>query len=920
MRVRILGPIEVIVDGSTVPVPSGRTTALLAALALAPGRPLSMDALADRVWGEELPADVRGSLATCALRLRRAIGHEAVRSAADGYRLAVGEEDVDAAQFRRLVSRAAVSADETVTLQEALDLWKGAPLQGIRLSPALAAEADALNEERLSAFARFVDLSLDLGRHDDLVPQLTETVAQYPLQERFAAQLMLALYRGGRQAAALDVYTALRQRLVDELGIDPGADVTALHERILRADVPPPSAPLTAPTSVATVGAAVVPAQLPAPLPGLVGREDMLNALDSAVDPSRDGAAPALALLVGAAGIGKTSVAVQWAARARDRYPDGQLYLNLNGFGAGEPLDARRAAAQMLTSLGVGFDRIPDDLESRTALLRTLLADKRALIVLDNARSDEQVRPLLPGGGCAVLVTSRNQLRGLTAREHATRIDVPLLEDGAARSLLSRVAGHEDISDSVLSRLVALCGRLPLALSIAGERINREHDIDPQELLAELVDENAGTDATAQLTTVLSWSYRTLDTERAKVFRCAGLHPSRQFGIDVIAAAIQLPQRAVRRHLDDLAAISLVQSSGSGRFELHDLVQAYARTRAEEIDGPAEIAKIAGRILAWYLQTTKNMRQMLTDRWVRSSLPERSDVDALTFADRDEALAWAALERPTIVACVQYALDTGHLQYAVEIAIIYFQYLYLSGRRDDAELMHRTALSGATHDERDVARLLSGLAVVVAPSRPSEAVEMTERALQIWRGQDDPPGEATLLSNLGLYYQKLDIHRAADCLEQAIAITRSQPDPNPANLGTSLNNLALVRLALGHAADAITLAEEALDLYSRTNNEGATASVLDTLGRSYLIAGQPTSAITQLRKALAVARGFGNRHSDATTSIALGQALAAAGSAEAARPHWEHARRILEQVNDSDRVEQVRLLLAGQDVPVEIAF
>jgi DNA-binding SARP family transcriptional activator len=519
VRFGVLGPLEVAhVDG----LGSRNLRTLLASLLLRPNRPVATADLTERLWAGEPPRAPLRVLQTNVVRLRHLLGREVIRTTPGGYRIAVDTEDLDLLRFERLLAAAAGAEPvrETAILRSALDLWRGPVVADVESRAIQAYDVPAIAERRLAALERRIELDVLHGDDSGLVPELRALVADHPSRERLWKWLMVVLSRQGRQADALDAYRTLAHRLVGELGIEPGTQLREVHQRILRGVDPAPAPPPT------VVTARSVPRQLPADDPHLVGRAGAFAALTAAV-----GVRPPAVVVDGPAGIGKTALAVRWSTGVADDFPGGQLYVNLRGFDPAPPLTPLAALRLLLD--GLSAPTVPHDVDAAGNLFRTLTAGRRVLVLLDNARDAEQVRPLLPGAGSLTVVTSRDQMRGLVARDGARRVTLGPLDGADAARIAAAVAA----------------GGFPLALRIAAERAARL----PLAPVEELPDE---------LRTALSWSYAALDPETARVFRMLG-HGDVDSDVDP-------------RRLDRLVEVHLVEQDSTGRYRLHDPVRAFA--------------------------------------------------------------------------------------------------------------------------------------------------------------------------------------------------------------------------------------------------------------------------------------------------------------------------------------------------------
>src|SRR5882757_8979499 len=549
MRFAVLGPLEVSADGRGIALGGPQQRALLAVLLLNAGTVVSADRLVECLWGQRTPAAARSLLQGCVSALRRALqsgaapGRQPLVTRSPGYCLELQPGELDLDQFEELVTTAnQLAADGSRTaweqaaglLGQALALWRGPVLDGVALD-ACQADMARLEERRLTVLQQRVDAELRAGHRGDLVGELESLVQTHPLRERFWAQLMIALRGADRQGDALAAYQRVRGILVDQLGVEPGAALQRLHSQIL-AGVDPDE--VQRPDSGATAESAEkspprpVPAQLPPAVAAFTGRDEHLKDLDVLL--SGDGSVAALAVISGAAGVGKTALVVHWAHRVRGHFGDGQLYVNLRGHASTPPMRPIEALARFLQALGIPAENVPVDLDQAAGLCRSLLSDKRMLVVLDNAHSAGQVRPLLPGSaGCVVLVTSRSRLAGMVARDGARPLTLDVLDHHEALTLLARVLGDErvQLEADQSEQLVERCGRLPLALRIAAANLLCQPDrriadqvaamVDAERLNALQIDD----DEESAVRAAFALSYDALAEPSRLLFRRLGLAP-----------------------------------------------------------------------------------------------------------------------------------------------------------------------------------------------------------------------------------------------------------------------------------------------------------------------------------------------------------------------------------------------------------
>ncbi|MFC5753124.1 AfsR/SARP family transcriptional regulator [Actinomadura rugatobispora] len=589
MEFQLLGPFSMRAGGRVVDVTSPKHRVLLVTLLLEAGSTVSVETLAKAVWNDAVPGNPRRALQLHITRLRKALAGwsagEIITTCRDGYRIEAEPDQVDLTRFRRFLRRAEEAArrddldGEAAALQQALALWRGDPLAGIRSETLQREVAPWLAEQRLQAAERYLRVELRRGRHAETIAALVELTSKHPLRERSWALLIQALRDSGRRTDALDAFHTIRRNLVEELGIDPGQDLLDLHRQVLVG--------ASRPGTGGPEPAVPIPRQLPPGVPAFAGRLRELAALDALAAGHPAGA---IGVITGTAGVGKTALAVHWARRVADRFPDGQLWIDLRGHGPGTAVPPERALRRFLRALGVTDTDVPVGLDDQAGLYRSLMDGRRMLIVLDNACEAGQVRPLLPGApGNLVLVTSRNRHSGLVAVEGARPLALDLLTPAEAHQMVAARLGADLVraEPAAVKAIIDLCAGLPLALSIVAARAAARPGFGLPALAAGLtsvparLDAFAGTDDATELRTVFSWSYRALSEDAARLFRLLGLQP----GPDVTAsAAARLAGVAVPRAgrlLHELSDAHLLTEHKPGRYTFHDLLRAYAAELAQ---------------------------------------------------------------------------------------------------------------------------------------------------------------------------------------------------------------------------------------------------------------------------------------------------------------------------------------------------
>ncbi|GAA1661461.1 BTAD domain-containing putative transcriptional regulator [Glycomyces endophyticus] len=889
MRIGLLGPFQVTSGEAPVSVAGGRQRAVLAALALSAGRPVRSSALAALLWGEDVPP-ARHRLHAIVNRLRQVVGPDAVTAGPGEYTLALPPNAVDVHRFRALVaeSKRADGADELALLNRALDLWRGEPLVDVEAERLALAHVPALAEERLRAIERRVDLVMDAGGHAELIAGLGELTTLHPLREFPWSRLMLALHRSGRQAEALEAYQRVRTLLADRLGVDPGEELQRAHREVLRGADPPPAAPRAA---------VPAPRQLAADIAGFTGRAGALDDLDRLLDAG----GPQVAVISGPAGVGKTTLAVHWAHRVAERFPDGQLHLNLSG---------RRPDAALMTvllSMGVPPERIPPDADGRSATLRTALAGRRVLLLLDDVRDADQVRPLLPGSGSLVVATSRNRLRSLRRREGAHLVELEPFTPAESAALLAGVLGG-DGDRAAVAELADLCGHLPLAVALAAERV-RNTGIPLRDLVVEARDGGARLDAlgdgTDDVRKVFAWSYRALPEGEAAVFRALGVLPGTGAGAAAVAALTGVPVPEALRRLESLVDHNLVRRPRPGRYELHDLLRVYA----------AELAAAAGggglpRLLDWYVATGLAARAHLQPTSVDPGLEEPpAGAVPLAFGDAQQALDWFETEHGNLIAAVGAAADAGLDRHCWRLVHLLWAHLDRCRAWPEIAALGEAGLAAARRagDRLGEAEMLTMAASLRHLGWFEEALASQREALDLYRELGSAGGQATVLNNLGMIYRSMGRHEeAVDHLRRCAVLDEASGDPG--DLAVTLFNLARSYIDAGRAAEAVEAAGRSLELLRELGHRRGEGRAMEAIGFAHGLLGEHGAAARWLRDASAVFADIGDRWYESASLTALGRALRADGRPVEAAAALERAFDLASELGDP-RAGEIRAFI-----------
>jgi len=932
----VLGPVRAWHDGAELDVGSPQQRAVLAALLLSEGTHLTPERLVDGVWGQAAPRTAQATIRTYIYRLRRAFPtgtDNPITLLSGGYALTPAGSTVDLTVFRTLLAQARAARAEgdhssaLTRLDDGLALWRGTALAGVP-GPYAQAQRTPLEELRLTAIGERLATAVDLGQHVEVATELAQLVAEHPLVERFRELLMIALYRAGRQADALAVFTETRHLLREELGVDPAPPLQEVYRRILAADpdlarpaAAPVHAPAPPPPPAAPTRVVISPAQLPADLPDFVGRADELDLLTGLAAEPSERPAP-IVVIGGMAGIGKTTLAVHAAHRLTSGFPDGQLYVNLRGFDPdGRALDPAGALAGFLQALGVPARELPGELDERAALYRSRLVHRRVLVLLDNARDAAQVRPLLPGAsGCLTIITSRNQLPGLAATHGAHPIRLPLFDRRHAKEFLSRRLGRSAAgSPRALDEIIERCGRLPLALAVVAARAAQDECFPLDEIAEDLgtahgsLDAFAGEDPATNTRVVFSWSYQALEPEAARLFRLLSLHPRPDVTAPAAASLLALPVSRTRQLLAGLARAHLVTVDSPGRHACHDLLSTYADELARATDSPAELEQALHRLLEHYLHTAAAASRLYSANRVPLELPEpRPGVSRTELTTAEQASEWFTAQHPILVELVTRTAAGGRFDPHVwQLTWAMSQFLHGRGLWHELVALSRTAMVAAVRlgDPIAQANIHAGLARANANlGRLDEASSHMRQALDLFI----PTADATTVAEHHRMFSwvleqqgRYDV--ALRQAEQALRLHRSTGDP--ARRATALNAVGWCHALLGQYEQALTYCREALALLEQLGEQYGQADTWDSLGFAHHHLGQYPDAVHAYQRALTLSRGLGVRYPEADTLVRLGDTHLAAGDRQAADIVWRQALAILVEL-DHANAESVRDRLA----------
>lgn len=915
---RLLGPVSAHAGDEAVPLGGAKPKALLAALLLEHGRVVATSRLVDILWDEDPPETARALIQTYVSTLRRAFAKhgagDIIATAAPGYVIRIEPETLDAVLFTRLLADgrdAAAAADHPRAadlLRRAGALWQGPALSGLDAAE-LTAEAARLDELRTTALEERIAAEIAAGQWGDLVAELTVLIGRHPTNERLRGQLMTVLYRMGRQAEALACYREAREVLIDQLGVEPGPELNALHHAILRGETEQlatatQSADQTGPGTVHPV-----PAQLP-PVPAdFTGRTAEIEALVAALRPA--GSAPATQVIAGPGGTGKSTLAAAVAHRLAEHFPDGQLYAELRGM-SDAPIEPGEVLARFLRALGVDQSQLPEGADERADLYRTLLAQRRMLIVLDDARSEQQVRPLLPGrAGCAVVITSRDRLAGLSG---TALTDLRVLEPDEALLLLRRLAGDERVDEDVdaARRIVEYCGNLPLALRIVSARLAGRRALPLKPLADRLADEsrrlNHLSAGDVGVRSSIELSYRALDPQTRSTLRRLGWFGVPDFSPWVVswlveshlADAEELVEQLVDAHLVEFVGVDRM---GGLRYRLHDLIRLYARESAALEEPAQDLADAVARALRGWLaliNRTAADSPPAEIRWRRPFSPHHveDELTALVIADPWD---WFEAEQSALASGVERALALGLYDLVCEFASARNASAFMGANRFEARTrvieaaLTAARRAGKPHDEAVILTELGQLRY--DQDRYTEARQHFRAALSLFRDLSDLPGQAAALAGLGIACREPGrFAEGVHFLDQAAALLHDAGDD--IGIGYSRRIAGSVRLELGDYDGALADLTESLAAYRRAGSRLGEGHTLRTLGLYHRARDDWAQAEQLCRESAEIFHDLGDELMEAYAVRALAKTRLRQGHHAEALPRLEWALAVSHTMGD----------------------
>ncbi|WP_413756932.1 AfsR/SARP family transcriptional regulator [Streptomyces sp. MMBL 11-3] len=967
LRFSVLGPLRAWRRATELSLGPPKQRSVLALLLVHAGRPVPLDQILDALWDDEPPEHAVNVVHRHVGALRRLLEPELTQRAAarvlvragGGYRLDVADGALDLLEFRGLREQAHAAAtagrpaQATGLFVRALSLWLGRTAAGLprtaRAHPVFA----GVDAEYLHAARDAADAALAAGQTYRVLPLLRQAAESDPLNEYLQARLVLVLAAEGQSARALDHYQAVRSRLANELGVDPGPDLRDAQIRVLRGTVAPatrthPDATavtaasatttvMATPAATAVAGGRAVPvalgnatspgvrpAQLPADLYAFTGRRAELEWLRGLL-PAGGGAPGAVVIsaIGGAPGVGKTTLALHWAHRNAHHFPDGQLYVDLRGYDlTGAALAPSTALRHFLEALGVPGENVPPSLDGQTALYRSLLARRRILVVLDNARSAEQVRPLLPGTPtCLTVITSREQMPGLVASHGARSLRLDLLTVTESLEFMAKRLGEERVATDREAALAIAeqCGRLPLALAVVCARAEGRAAVPLADIAAELAESRddlgvfAVGDPATDPRSVFSWSYRTLTPAAAGAFRLLWMCPPHGVSPQAVASLTGLTPREVGPVLSELTRASLWNEPAPGRYSSHELLRTFSQELSLAEDAPEAREDARRRLFDHYLHSARGAATHLyTHREPLALPPAAAGTQVVEFADTDGAAKWLAREMPALEAVITRDSDHGTGAHAWRLAATLELVLDRRGRREEQIALHTAALAGAqrlgeTEGEAHMHRVL-GFARIRTDDHARGARHL-EKALELFTAMGDVPFTALTHRYLAFLANARQDHREA-LAQYKIACSLYTGTRAYVGIASVTNEVAWTRLLLHEYEEALEDCHRAVRIAARSGNRNIEAAAWDTMGVAHHRLNRPDEALEAFDRALAHYRALNDASLTADTLIHRGEALAVTSPGEARRA-WDEALRILDALGHTD-ADTLRELLEGR--------
>ncbi|MER7864245.1 BTAD domain-containing putative transcriptional regulator [Amycolatopsis japonica] len=902
-RFGVLGPL-------TIEDPPGRRTtprgdhqrALLAVLLLNANSSVPVDALVETLWPDTPPKSYSSNLHTYVSRLRARFAGLEIERDPHGYRLVVAPADLDLLSFReaaaagKAAARAGDPASAAGHYRRALAEWRGPVLSGLHI-PRLDADVARLESERLAAFEDCVDAELSDGRHGELTGELQAMITEHPLRERLAAQLMIALHRAGRQADSLAVHRDLRATLVEELGVEPGAEVRRVHAAVLRGEDPVPSAKATPIFPIC---------QLPPDIADLAGRESEIAKLSGLLG---DGTGVPVAVVTGEPGAGKSTLAVATAHRLRRSFPDGQLFVPLAG--ASDPRDLSDVLGDLLRALGVTGPAIPDDVEARAAVYRGRLADRRVLVVLDDAASPEQVRALLPGTpGTAVLITSRRRLSGLAG---ADRLPLAPLSGAEAMTLLARLAGPDRVGAerADAERIAKACGNLPLALRIAGSRLAMRPGLPLGKLARRLEDEVSRLDelqvSDLQVRGSIALSYQSLSPAARRAFRLIGR--CRTLDLPAWAVTTLIDDEGADEAIDELVEASLLEATGldptgEQRFRVHDLVRVFATELGRELETRAErvatVAKVSDAALCLADTAARRLPRTVPMPLSEHDVPAQPlDAELVERLLRDPG-TWFSVERANLVSAVSSLCAVGWRRKALLVLERLSAYLYLHSHYTDMRTSYETLRDAAREaDDRHIAVIADANLAVLLHVRGEY-----ERAAEGYRACSKDLAELGDLATrawveTNLAHCLVGLGRAGESLHAATQAREMSTVEDSGTHARRAESAALHRL--GKISEALEIDRRILAQARESADDRQLGVALQGLSWSLMLDGRQEEALATIEESVRVLRRTTAKSALAKALRTQGAILAGAGRRDGAVKAYENARRLAGALEERPR-------------------